>query len=240
LAPETAFAFLNLDDQTIQMRLSQGSLNLRVRQLGESEVFEIDTPNVTVSVLRPGLYRVDVDARGNTTVTDRIGEAEVTASNSAFTVHPRQTATVTGIDSLVYDIQDAYAPDNWDNWCSARDQREDKAASARYVSREMIGYEDLDEYGVWRVVPEYGPVWVPSRSRRIGRRIAMAIGSGQSRGAGPGWMTRLGDSRHFITAAGPTLIEVGSGFRAAWWRGLSMPRRSSLLSVAATGTRRSL
>src|SRR5215831_2084225 len=163
LASETAFAFLNLDDQTIQIRLSQGSLNIRVRQLGESEAFEIDTPNVTVSLLRPGLYRVDVDAQGNTTVTDRIGEAEVTASNSAFTVHPRQTATVTGIDSLVYDIQDAYAPDNWDNWCSARDQREDKAASARYVSREMIGYEDLDEYGVWRVVPEYGPVWVPSR-----------------------------------------------------------------------------
>jgi hypothetical protein len=163
LAPETAFAFLNLDDQTIQIRLSQGSLNIHLRQLGEDEVFEIDTPNVTVSVLRPGLYRVDVDAQGNTTVTDRIGEAEVTASNSAFTVHPRQTATVTGVDSLVYDIQDAYAPDDWDNWCSARDQREDKAASARYVSREMIGYEDLDEYGVWRVVPEYGPVWVPSR-----------------------------------------------------------------------------
>ncbi|MBO0725115.1 MAG: hypothetical protein J2P52_05920 [Blastocatellia bacterium] len=163
LAPETAFAFLNLDDQTIQIRLSQGSLNLRVRQLGESEVFEIDTPNVTVSLLRPGLYRVDVDADGNTTVTDRIGEAEVTASNSAFAVHPRQTATVTGIDSLVYDIRDAYASDDWDNWCLTRDQREDQAASARYVSREMIGYEDLDEYGVWRVVPEYGPVWVPNR-----------------------------------------------------------------------------
>ncbi|MBO0860325.1 MAG: hypothetical protein J2P21_17985 [Chloracidobacterium sp.] len=163
LAPETAFAFLNLDDQTIQIRLSQGSLNLRVRQLGESEVFEIDTPNVTVSLLSPGLYRVDVDADGNTTVTDRIGEAEVTASNSAFAVHPRQTATVTGIDSLVYDIRDAYASDDWDNWCLTRDQREDQAASARYVSREMIGYEDLDEYGVWRVVPEYGPVWVPTR-----------------------------------------------------------------------------
>ena len=163
LSPEMAFAFLNLDDQTIQIRLSEGSLNLRVRQLGESDVFEIDTPNVTVSVLRPGLYRVDVDAQGNTTVTDRIGEAEVTASDSAFTVHPRQTATVTGIDSLVYDIRDVYAPDDWDNWCLARDQREDKAASARYVSREMIGYEDLDEYGVWRVVPEYGPVWFPNR-----------------------------------------------------------------------------
>jgi hypothetical protein len=29
------------------------------------------------------------------------------------------------------------------------------------VPREMIGYEDLDEYGVWREVPQYGMVWAP-------------------------------------------------------------------------------
>src|SRR5581483_9177426 len=29
------------------------------------------------------------------------------------------------------------------------------------VSRAVIGYDDLDEYGSWTVVPEYGNVWVP-------------------------------------------------------------------------------
>ena len=45
LAPQTAFGFLALDDHTTQVRLSQGSLSVRVRSLGDSDSFEIDTPN---------------------------------------------------------------------------------------------------------------------------------------------------------------------------------------------------
>ncbi len=33
----------------------------------------------------------------------------------------------------------------------------------QYVSRDVIGYEDLDEHGSWRVVEGYGNVWVPNR-----------------------------------------------------------------------------
>jgi hypothetical protein len=163
LAPETAFAFLNIDDQTTQIRLTQGAVNIRLRQLQDSEVFEIDTPNAAVSLLRAGSYRINVDSLGNTTVTDRLGESEVTALGSAFTVHPRETATIAGTDAApTFDVQAALPPDSWDNWCSARDQREEQARSVQYVSREMVGYEDLDVYGAWRPVPDYGVVWVPS------------------------------------------------------------------------------
>ena len=31
----------------------------------------------------------------------------------------------------------------------------------RYVSDDVIGYEDLDDYGGWRPVPDYGTVWFP-------------------------------------------------------------------------------
>ena len=54
LDSRTAFAFLNLDDRTVQIRLSQGSLNIRLRNLGEEDVFEIDTPNGAISLLRNG------------------------------------------------------------------------------------------------------------------------------------------------------------------------------------------
>ena len=162
LNSETALAFLNLDDQTTQIRLTQGALNVRLRQLGDGETFEVDTPNAAVSLLRPGVYRVNVDAQGNMSITDRLGESEVTAMGSAFTVHPHEVASVMGTDMPTYDIQAALPPDNWDNWCAARDRREEQAASVRYVSREMVGYEDLDDYGVWRPVPGYGVVWVPS------------------------------------------------------------------------------
>ncbi|HYL54977.1 MAG TPA: DUF6600 domain-containing protein [Gemmatimonadales bacterium] len=164
LAPQTAFGFLALDDRTVQVRLSQGSLNVRVRNLGDDESLEIDTPSGAVSLLRTGVYRVDVDSTGDTTyVTVRHGEAEVTASGSAFSVHPEQTAMVVGGggDSPTYDVRDAIRSDDWEDWCASRDRRWDDARSARYVSRDVIGYEDLDENGDWRETPDYGEVWVP-------------------------------------------------------------------------------
>src|SRR2546428_12630287 len=106
LAPQSAFGFLALDDRTVQVRLAQGSLNVRVRDLGENESLEIDTPSGAVTLLRSGVYRVDVDSTGDTTsVTVRRGEAEVTASGSAFPVHSEQTALVVVGDSASYDVR---------------------------------------------------------------------------------------------------------------------------------------
>src|SRR5690349_6006113 len=162
LAPQTAFGFLALDDRSVQVRLSQGSLNVRVRDLGDDQNLEIDTPGGAVTVLRPGVYRVDVDSAGDTTaVTVRQGNAEVSVAGSAFIVHREQTATVVGNDSPTYDIQDAIRSDDWEDWCANRDRRWDESRSARYVSRGVNGYEDLDDNGDWRETPDYGPVWVP-------------------------------------------------------------------------------
>src|SRR5437870_11486470 len=111
LAPQSAFGFLALDDRTTQVRLSQGSLEVRVRDLGDDDSFEIDTPTGAVSLLHPGTYRVDVDATGDTTtVTVRHGQADVTAAGSAFPVHSGDAAVVAGGDSPSYDIRDAARP----------------------------------------------------------------------------------------------------------------------------------
>ena len=162
LAPQSAFGFLALDDRTTQIRLSQGSLEARVRDLGDDDSFEIDTPTGAVSLLRPGTYRVDVDATGDTTtVTVRHGQADVTAAGSAFPVHSGDAAVVAGGDSPSYDIRDAARADDWEDWCSTRDRRWDDSRSSQYVSRETIGYEDLDDNGEWRDTPDYGHVWAP-------------------------------------------------------------------------------
>jgi len=39
--------------------------------------------------------------------------------------------------------------------------KEEHSTSARYVSRDVPGYSDLDDYGDWREEPEYGAVWYP-------------------------------------------------------------------------------
>ncbi len=163
LSSNTGFSFLNLDDRTAQIRITEGTLNVRVRRLENDETFEIDTPNLAFSVLRPGNYKIDVNEAGDTTVVlVRDGQGEVTGGGSAYTLHSRETGTFAGIDQLDADIQRfGDNDDDFDRWCRDRDRREDHAQSSRYVSSDVIGYEDLDEYGGWRPVPEYGTVWFP-------------------------------------------------------------------------------
>ena len=162
LDSDTEFSFLSLDDQMVQVRLSQGSLNVRVRSLDPGDAFEIDTPNSSVSLLAEGSYRVDVQDSGDTAVVVRQGETQVTAGEDAFNVPAGQSATVSGTGSIAYYLQDVSSPDEWDAWCASRDQRDDRVASVRYVSRDMIGMEDLDDHGTWLVVAGYGQVWAPA------------------------------------------------------------------------------
>jgi hypothetical protein len=162
LSAQTELDFVNIDDQTVQGRLAQGTVTVHVRHLDDGEVYEIDTPNGAVSLGSEGLYRIDVNQDGTQTrVVVWQGGAEVTAAGSSFQVNPSQVATVNGTDSPTYDLTDVGAPDDWDSWCLSRDAREDHSVSAQYVSREMPGYEDLDAYGHWSNMPGYGNVWVP-------------------------------------------------------------------------------
>lgn len=163
LGSNTEISFLNLDDQTIQIRLSTGSLDLRLRHLGPSEEIEVDTPNSSLSLLRAGTYRMDVQQSGDTAVTVRAGEVEVNAGSSVFALRQQRTAAITGPDFPSYQVTTAPPFDDWDRWCQARDQKEDRIASAQYVPRdEMSGVEDLDQYGSWSNSPDYGPVWAPT------------------------------------------------------------------------------
>ena len=163
LNAETAMGILNLDDRAVQLSLTDGSLDIRLRSLDPDESFEVDTPNMAIVLLRPGEYRVDASAdRGVANLTVRSGEAEVTAGGRAFPVRARQVAMVSGADGSSSGVYSATGPDEFDLWSQQRDAREDRSASVRYVGREMTGYEDLDEHGVWRELPPYGPVWTPA------------------------------------------------------------------------------
>ena len=164
LGANTSLSLLNLDDRTTQVRLAQGRLNLRVRHMARDEGFEVDTPNLALTIRRPGNYRIEVDADGGaTSVTVRDGQAEVAAEGSAFMVDGGRTVRFYGAGLRDYETLDLPDRDAIDRWAGERDRRWDDSPSARYVSRELIGYEDLDEHGTWRNVEGYGNVWTPRR-----------------------------------------------------------------------------
>src|SRR2546422_2942608 len=68
LSDHTGFSFLNLTDNVTQIRLTEGTLNIRVRRLDDDDTFEVDTPNLAFSILRPGRYRINVNEAGDSTL----------------------------------------------------------------------------------------------------------------------------------------------------------------------------
>jgi hypothetical protein len=163
LGSETSLTFLQLDDNTLQLRLAQGTALLRVRHLDDEDNVEIDTPNLAFVIQRNGEYRVDVYPDGRSTVIEVFqGRGEAIGAGNNYTVVAGQRAAFTGDDNLDYEIDPLPEPDGFDEWALERDRREDDDRSANYVSREMTGYEDLDDYGRWSYAGNYGPVWVPT------------------------------------------------------------------------------
>jgi len=160
---ETSVTFLDLDDRTTQLKLSQGSIIVRVRHLDDEDQFEIDTPNLAFQIQRTGEYRIDVSADGNETdTTVWHGRAEATGGGASYLVVAGQRASFAGTDQLDHEIAQMPNQDDFDNFSSQRDEREDHAESSNYISPEVTGASDLDEYGHWRYVADYGPVWTPA------------------------------------------------------------------------------
>ncbi len=92
----------------------------------------------------------------------RSGEGQAWGEGAAYTVGAGQQATFVGAGLRDYSFDAMSAPDEFDNWSLERDRRQDSAVAARYVSPDIVGYSDLDDYGAWRSVEGYGNVWFPT------------------------------------------------------------------------------
>ncbi|MGH7592547.1 MAG: DUF6600 domain-containing protein [Gemmatimonadales bacterium] len=167
IAALTSLVFGEISDTVTQMRVDEGTIDIHVRYLSADEVYEIDTPGGVVLLLDPGHYRIDVTPDGQrTTVTVRDGSAAVTAGDRDYQVIAGTSAMLIGPDQPPI-ISAAMPQDDWERWADARDQRDDDVVqSTEYVSRDMVGYQDLDGYGAWQTDVNYGPVWYPTAVAR--------------------------------------------------------------------------
>ncbi|NBI48534.1 MULTISPECIES: DUF6600 domain-containing protein [Burkholderia] len=163
LDQSTALAILALDDRNTQLKVGLGSLSTHVRELPAGSAYEIDTPNLALAVDGAGDYRVDVAPDGtSTTVTVRRGSATAFGDNGQIPIAAGQQLSFTGTNLQLSANNAAPGPDPFDQWSASRDAAEDRSISARYVSREVPGYQDLDANGSWRDSPDYGAIWIPN------------------------------------------------------------------------------
>jgi hypothetical protein len=154
----------NLRDGFTQIAVARGRINLHLRQAGAGETVEIDFPQGGVWLLGPGTY--DIDAAGGdqpARVAVFEGTANFVGAGSETPIEAGQTAVLTGSDTAAITIERA-APDDFVEWCRARDDDDTRLAASYYISPYMTGFAELDAAGIWKISTEYGPVWFPTKS----------------------------------------------------------------------------
>ena len=158
LDADSALDVTELDDDSLRLHLHYGSANIRVRNADVLRGFTLSTPQGEIRMLAAGQFRVDAGRRQDSTeVSVYSGVAEVDGGGSRLTVRAGKRVEI-GQD----DIRTGLAlRDSFDEWSLLRDLRDERSQSARYVTNEMTGYEDLDQNGVWREDNDYGPLWSP-------------------------------------------------------------------------------
>jgi hypothetical protein len=162
---DTLLTVLAADDRTTQLQVSQGRVDVHVRRLAPGETVEVDTPNLAFVARQPGDYRLAVAPDGSTTdVTVLRGAGDAYGDGSSLALAPGQGYRFGGQDLNNYALLQPVPPDDFDRWAMGRDQRYERAVARRYVPQGVVGAEDLDDYGSWRQVPDYGTVWVPDRA----------------------------------------------------------------------------
>ena len=153
----------DLSAQLVQLGLTVGTARISVYRLDDGDSVEVDTPRGVIALLAVGDYRIDAPVDDSAmVVTVERGQLEWTAGGVAQLVDAGQAVRITGVNPIQVASAAPAAPDAFADWCAARDHRVVKSASAQYVSKDIPGYEDLDEAGTWQQEAAYGPVWYPT------------------------------------------------------------------------------
>lgn len=124
MSSEASVTLLALNQSTVQIGVNQGEVSLTVVHLYPGEIYEIDTPNATLTVSKSGTYRVEVHPdQDQTLVTTRKGSIVATGRGPAITIKEGEQVLFSNRDSLQHTVQKAPPRDGFEDWASVRDQR---------------------------------------------------------------------------------------------------------------------
>jgi hypothetical protein len=153
----------NQEPDHLQFNVTAGHVAFDLRTLEPGHTVEVDTPNAAFTIDHAGYYRLNVAKERTTFAARRGGRAVVTpADGASFGLPPDEEVAVEGEGHPTVSSYSVPPLDPWDHWNYARTDALLEAESARHVPPGVYGASDLDRYGQWRDVPDYGPVWAPT------------------------------------------------------------------------------
>jgi len=153
---EASLTLINVNRNTVQFQVDQGEVSLTVQRLVNGEIYEIDTPNAVLTILKPGVYRLDVHPKDDqTSVVVRQGSLAATGQGTAVTISTNEQVRFRNGYSLQHTSEKAPAPDGFDNWANVRNQRLGGPQRGPYFGFGIVGF------GPWGAVAVRGPLGVP-------------------------------------------------------------------------------
>ncbi|HLF85285.1 MAG TPA: FecR family protein [Blastocatellia bacterium] len=184
LSPATSLDVLALEDRRTQFALRSGSALFDVGALSTDELFEVATPCGAVDFKEPGLYQVGMDG-GNAIISVLNGLAQVVGQEGSGYISKGQVFTLTGATatealastlahSTAGEIVDDYYRYRYPKVYNGRYRSYDAylddpsyydpyrtSVSYQYLPADIPGLYDLDDYGDWVDVNNYGHCWAP-------------------------------------------------------------------------------
>ncbi len=165
LAAASELEVRRLDDERMVFELHSGSLALRVRTRELADEIELVTREARLAPRRAGHYRLDrID--DSTQAGSWRGELRVLGAGgldigTGEHVELWREGPGDGDERRLAHTRTPLPQDDFAAWALRADQTDTRSASARHVSPEMTGIEDLDRHGRWDRHPEYGALWFP-------------------------------------------------------------------------------
>lgn len=184
LNPNTSLDVLALNDERTQLALRDGSAVFDVGYLDDGDLFEVATPYGAVDFQEPGLYNVGID-NGQVLVSVLSGLAQVVGMGGSGRIGKGEMLTLLGQtaaevvlsqingDDAGYLVDDYYGY-QYPNYYDGRYRDYNayvsdpyyfdpyrRSVSYQYVNPYVPGIDDLDYYGDWRNIDNYGYAWAP-------------------------------------------------------------------------------
>ncbi len=158
LGDDSQIEFSAVDDTRVDLHANGGSLAVSILDRDQVEDTVVATPDGDVRFLTPGRYRIDVYADHS--------ELSVQAGQATFAERQRVIPVAAGQKASRWDngrerVDGDWDEDSFDRWVSNRENATLAAVSRHYLSPRMTGYQDLDAYGDWQTMSDYGSVWYP-------------------------------------------------------------------------------
>jgi len=184
LNPNTSLDVLSLSEDQTQLALRDGSAVFDVGYLDDGDLFEVATPYGAVDFQQPGLYNVGID-NGQVLISVLSGLAQVVGLGGSGQISKGELLTLVGTtaaDVVLSQIDgrragylvDDYYGYQYPNYYDGRYRDYNtylndpyyfdpyrRNVSYQYVNSYIPGLYDLDYYGNWHNMDQYGYVWSP-------------------------------------------------------------------------------